>query len=52
MNLTPEELKYLYKVLQTTSSYTKARAEQIDLPSVDHKKLEQKIKDEIYKLHS
>ena len=52
MNLTPEELKYLYKVLQTTSSYTKARAEQIDLLSINHQKLEQKIKDEIYKRYS
>mgnify|MGYP003116324016 CR=1 FL=1 len=44
MNLTSEELKYLYHVLSTTSSYTIARGEQIDHPSVKHDVIVQKIK--------
>ena len=48
MNFTTDELEYLQRVLSVTSSYTIARAEQIDLPTVNHKKLEQKIKDVIY----
>ncbi len=44
MNLTLEELKYLSTVLERASSYTVARAEQIDHPSMQHKVVEQKIK--------
>ena len=51
MNFTSEELKYLYRVLSTTSSYTIARGEQIDHPSVNHKQLQQKIKEQIDKIH-
>ena len=51
MNFTPEELEYLYNVLSTTSSYTIARAEQIDLPTVKHKKLQDKIKFLIERAH-
>lgn len=51
MNFTPEELEYLYSVLSTTSSYTIARAEQIDLPTVKHKKVQDKIKILIDRAH-
>jgi len=51
MNFTSEELKYLYQVLSTTSSYTIARGEQIDHPSVNHQQLQQKIKEQIDKIH-
>ena len=51
MNLTSEELKYLYHVLSTTSSYTIARGEQIDHPSVKHQQLQQKIKEQLDKIH-
>ena len=51
MNFTSEELKYLYRVLSTTSSYTIARGEQIDHPSVNHQQLQQKIKEQIGKIH-
>ena len=51
MNFTSEELKYLNHVLSCTSSYTIARGEQIDTPSVSHKKLMRKINDYINKLH-
>ena len=44
MNFTSEELKYLYRVLSTTSSYTIARGEQIDHPTVKHSELMDKIK--------
>jgi hypothetical protein len=51
MNFTSEELKYLYHVLSTASSYTIARGEQIDHPTVNHKQLQQKIKEQIEKIH-
>ena len=51
MNFTSEELKYLYNVLSTASSYTIARGEQIDHPTVNHKQLQQKIKEQIEKIH-
>ncbi len=49
MKLTPEELKYLYKVLELTSDNVE---EQNDFSLANHKKLEQKIADEIYKRYS
>jgi hypothetical protein len=49
MQLTLDELVYMKTVLARTSSYTIARAEQIDLPSVKHRQLQQKIDDEIFK---
>ena len=51
MNFSSEELKYLNYVLSTTSSYTIARGEQIDHPSVNHKKLQQKITEQLDKIH-
>ena len=51
MTFTPEELKYLYHVLSVTSNYTRARAEQVDLLSVDHDKLQKKSKDQLLKVH-
>ena len=51
MNFSSEELKYLHYVLSTASSYTIARGEQIDHPSVNHKKLQQKIIEQLDKLH-
>ena len=51
MNFTSEELKYLYHVLSTASSYTIARGEQIDHPSVKHKELQQKIIEQLDKIH-
>ena len=51
MNFTSEELKYLYRVLSTTSSYTIARGEQIDFPTVNHKQLLNKIEDQLGKIH-
>ena len=47
---TIEELKYLLKCLNTTTDYTRARAEQIETTSVNHKQLEQKIKDLLHRL--
>jgi len=44
MNLTLEELKYIATVLERASSYTTARAEQIDHPSIRHKEVDQKIR--------
>jgi len=49
MQLTLEELRYLSKVLETTDSWTIARGEQLDHPSVKHSKLRQKVDDEIFK---
>ena len=49
MQLTLDELVYMKTVLARTSSYTIARAEQIDLPAVKHQQLQQKIDDEIFK---
>ena len=51
MNFTSEELKYLYNVLSTTSSYIIARGEQIDHPTVKHQQLQQKIKEHLGKIH-
>ncbi len=51
MNFTSEELKYLYHVLSTTNSYIIARGEQIDHPSVSHNKLQQKITEQLDKIH-
>ena len=51
MNFTPEELKYLKHVLSAASSYTIARGEQIDFPTVNHKQLMNKIEDQIGKIH-
>ena len=51
MNFSSEELKYLCHVLSTTSSYIIARGEQIDHPSVNHQQLQQKIKEQIDKIH-
>ena len=44
---TVDELKYLQNVLSVASSYTIARNEQIDLPTVKHKELENKIRNKI-----
>ena len=52
MTFSPEELKYLKHVLSAASSYTIARGEQIDHPSVKHDAIMQKIKDHIALLHS
>lgn len=49
MRLTLDELVYLKTVMDRTTSYTIARAEQIDLPAVKHEQLRQKIDDEIFK---
>mgnify|MGYP003143055353 FL=1 len=51
MNFNSEELKYLYHVLSTTSSYIIARGEQIDHPTVKHQQLQQKIKEQLGKIH-
>ena len=51
MNLTPEELKYLKYVLSCTSSYAIAKGEQLDTPSVSHKRLIVKIEDELGRRH-
>ena len=50
MNFTPEELKYLSHVLSAASSYTIARGEQIEHPSVKHKEIQEKIHNEIIRL--
>ena len=44
---TVDELRYLEIVLSVASSFTIARNEQIDLPSVKHKELQNKIKNKI-----
>jgi hypothetical protein len=41
--ITPEEYKYLSYVLSCATNYTVARGEQITFPTVNHKKLEQKL---------
>lgn len=51
MNFTSEELKYLYYVLSTTNSYTIARGEQIYHPTVKHQQLQQKIEEQLGKIH-
>ncbi len=50
MRLTLEELRYLSKVLETTDSFTIARGEQIDHPTVSHEKLKDKVKLSIRRL--
>ena len=50
MNFSSEELKYLYHVLSTTSSYTIARGEQIIIQQ-QHQQLQQKIKEQLGKIH-
>jgi len=45
-----EELKYLLHCLNSTSDYNRARGEQIETTSVNHKQLEQKIKDKLHRL--
>lgn len=50
MPFNKQELEYILTVLQRTSSYTTARAEQIDSPSVSHKDLVQKVEELIYRL--
>jgi len=52
MTLTTDELEYLQKVLSVTTSYTIAKAEQIDLPAVNHNRLLQKIEDQIHRRKS
>ena len=47
---TVDELRYLEIVLSVASSFTIARNEQIDLPSVKHKELENKIRNKIVQL--
>ena len=44
---TVDELRYLEIVLSVASSFTIARNEQIDLPAVKHKELENKIRNKI-----
>lgn len=44
---TVDELRYLEIVLSVASSFTIARNEQIDIPSVKHKELQNKIKNKI-----
>lgn len=51
MNLSSDELKYLKQVLNCASSFTIARAEQVDLPVIDHKHLMRKIDDKLSKVH-
>tara|TARA_B100000073_G_C23451299_1_gene459468 strand:- start:47 stop:208 length:162 start_codon:yes stop_codon:yes gene_type:complete len=51
MKFTPQELEYLTKVMDSATTFTKAKAEQIDLLTVDHDKLKEKIHREINRLH-
>ena len=50
-HLTPGEYMYIRTVLARTSSYTIARAEQIDLPTVNHKLLTRKIDNISQRMH-
>ena len=50
MHFTLDELKYLQNVLSVASSYTIARGEQIEHPSVKHKEIQEKIHNEIIRL--
>ena len=52
MNFDPEELKYLKHVLECTGNYTIARGEQILYPSVNHKKIKEKIDVIINRIYS
>ena len=47
---TLEELKYLEHVLKKTTSYTIAQGEQIQTPSVSHKKVMSKVQRLILRL--
>lgn len=49
MNFTLQELQYIVTVLNRTSSYTIARGEQIDYPTVNHKQLTNKVKQIIHR---
>jgi len=51
INLTPEETKYLLTVLDRTQSYTIARAEQIDHPSIRHKCIRSKIQSAVDRMY-
>ena len=51
LKLDSEELKYLLTVLDRTSSYTRARGEQIDHPTVKHQRIERKVQDQLRRLH-
>jgi hypothetical protein len=51
MRFSPSELKYLKQVLECTNTFTTAKAEQVDLPSVNHKNLVNKIQTEIDRVH-
>ncbi len=51
MNLTSEELKYLQDILSKTTSYSIARGEQVDYSTVNHKKIQEKIKILIDRYH-
>ena len=50
MHFTLDELKYLQNVLSVGGSYTIARGEQIEHPSVKHKEIQEKIHNEIIRL--
>jgi hypothetical protein len=52
MQFNLEELKYLQSILNQSSSYAKARGEQVDHPSVSHQHIIQKIEYKIHKLSS
>jgi hypothetical protein len=52
MQFNLEELKYLQEVLEQATSYTQARGEQVNHPSVSHQQILNKIKEKIYKLTS
>jgi hypothetical protein len=49
MNFTLQELQYIVTVLNRTSSYTIARGEQIDYPTINHKQLTTKVKQIIHR---
>ena len=48
-NFTLQELQYIKTVLDRTSSYTIARGEQIDYPTINHKQLTTKVKQIIHR---
>ena len=49
MNFTLQELQYIKTVLDRTSSYTIARGEQIDYPTINHSRLTTKVKQIIHR---
>ena len=51
MILTEQEVKYLISCVQKTSSFTKARAEQVDHPGMKHEEIKQKLEDYYNRLH-